>query len=56
MLVADHSGDLPAVRFVLPNVHESRFSDHSVVLRPRVKKAMDTDLYRSVVFQRINFH
>src|SRR4051794_39390130 len=56
VFVADHSGDLPAVREVLPDVDEFSLADDAVILRARVEETMHPDLDGSVVLQCVHFH
>ena len=55
MVDTDHSRDLPCAIFVPPDMDELRLADNAMVLFPRVKESMNSDLNCSIALQAINF-
>src|SRR5882672_10975830 len=54
VVVADDSCNFPLAIFVLPQVNEFCFSNHSMVLRPRMQEAMYPNLHCAVPIQWID--
>jgi hypothetical protein len=55
MVDTDHACDLPCAVFVSPYVNELRLADNTVILLPRVKESVNSDLDGAVALQLINF-
>jgi len=55
MVDTDHSRNLPCAIFVPPDMDELRLADNAMVLLPRVKESMNSDLNCTVALQAINF-
>src|SRR5262249_20630510 len=55
MVDTDHSRDLPGTIFAPPDVNELCFPHNTVVLLPRVKEAVNSDLNSTISCQGINF-
>src|SRR5438067_7699082 len=55
MVDADHSSDGPCAIFLPPDIDELRLADNAVVLLPRMKESVNSDLDCTVSFQGINF-
>src|SRR5512138_2939976 len=53
--VADHARNLPGAGVVLPDVEEASFANWLGRVVTRMVEAMDADLQRSVVANRVNF-
>ena len=51
----DDSRDLPCAIFVPPDMDELCLAANAMILRPRVKESMNSDLDCAVALWRINF-